>query len=74
MADHVIYFCIDQFLRCGGALFGICGVVFVQQFELYLFPADGDAFGIQVFYRQNGAIGIIASIVRLAAGHGSDMA
>ncbi len=65
---------VDQFLRCGRALFGVGCIIFCQQDEFDFLAAQGNALGVQFFDRHLGAVFHVFAEVGRRAGHWTDMA
>jgi hypothetical protein len=59
-----------SFCASGGALLGVAGVVFGQQFELDLLAADRHALGIELFDGHAGAVFIVLAQVGNGAAGG----
>ena len=74
VAHHAGHLGIDQLLRGGGALLGVCTVVLREQLELHGLAANLDVALVQVCDGQLGAGLVVLAEVRDATGHGCNMA
>ena len=74
MTHHAGHLGIHQLLCRGGALLGVCAVVFREEFELHGLAANLDVALVQVCDGELGASFVVLAQVSNATGHGCDMA